>query len=265
MPGPYSHPIFVQKLRTPRKGITGRFRDVLSIGGSSYYIKSEGIETRTYIYNYFNLLEDAKYRSKWEVNFYSSNGKLAKKVKGVFEGAENVIVDSKDIKELDDFGVIHTKIRMDEGSDMFVQPYTTTFFNEYYRPDSPKHGIFAHSLGAPAAIHYSYYRYSSGWSIKTGFRPYLLIASGCKFHRIGHRACAHAKINFINFNKEVLSLEVKKLKTMECRRLDLFELCRPLKEHLADRPFSIVIDGENILSKPYFYQSDGKFLLGEHL
>ncbi len=262
MPGRNSHPIFVKKM-CDRKGIIGRFRDILSVGGISYYIKSEGIQTRIYIYNYFHLLADENFKSKWEVNLYSRDGKIAKKLTGAFEEGETVVLDTAEISELDDFGVIHTKIKCAHG--MFDQPYTTTFFNEYYRPDSTNHGVFAHSLGAPAAIHYTYNRYSSGWSLKSGFRPYMLIGSGCKFNKIGHGKCTRANLTFINYKKEKMSLEMERLRPMESRRLDLFAILPGLEGHLSDKAFSIVIEAENLLSKPYFYQTDAKFLMGEHL
>lgn len=264
MPGQDSHPIFIKKL-VQRKGLIGRFRDMLSIGGISYYLKTEGIETRIFLYNYFNLLADENFKTKWELNLYSRKGKILKKLAGFFEGSETVVVDTKHMRGLDECGVIHVKINPSSASKMLLEPYTTTFFNQYYMPSDDTKGIIAHSLGAPAAIHYAYNRYSSGWSIEAGFKPFLMIASGCKFHKIGHGKCSGAKLIFINSKKEKMEMTLEKLKPMELRRLDLFEILPELKEHLADKVFSIVIEGENILSKPYLYQSDGVFLMGEHL
>lgn len=238
---------------------------MLSIGGISYYLNTDGIFTRIFLYNYFNLLANEKYKTKWEVDLYSQKGRLLKKLVGVFEGPETVVLDTAIIHGLDKYGTIHTKIKASHPLHMLRDPYTTTFFNEYYMGADDKKGIIAHSLGAPAAIHYEYHRYSSGWSIKPGFKPYLLIASGCKYHKIGHGKCSGARITFINSKKEKMELELEKLKPMEMRRLDLFQLLPGLTDHLSDKGFSIVIEGENILSKPYLYQSDGNFLMGEHL
>lgn len=257
------NPYFQSKLR-PRRGFPKGFLDkAASVGGSSYYLNGEGIFTRIYVHNYFHLLSGGPFEASWIVDLYSPSGKRTKRFTGQFKGPETVVIDLRNEKNIPEFGVIHTRIITDEKTEVIGEPYTTTFFNEYYRL-VPDKGIFAHSLGAPAAAHYPYERVSLGWMNTEGFRPHLLIASGCQYNRIGHSACADCTVTFVNSKKENREIKIGPLKTMACLNVDLFAYDPGMEAHLGREPYYIKFKGKNVLSKPYYYLSDGQRLLGEH-
>lgn len=266
--GPNAHPLFVKEFAPARKKpLLSFLRNDLALGNISYYINDDVFVTRVYVHNYFRFLCDADVPARYVIKCYNRAGKQVAVQRGELGSTlETKIVELKDIKGLDTFGVFRVYL-IPASPDMFIpHAHATIFFNEYYRPGSPN-SIIAHSLHVPTARHSDavYTRTSPGLVIPDGFRPYVLIAGGCSFPHFLHPACASATVSLTNEKGEERSVEVTPMKPFECQRLDLFSIDPVLREHVGTRPFILSISGKDFLSKPFIFISNGTMTSGEHL
>ncbi len=253
-------------VQTRTNSLLSRFRGDLALGNISYYINDDVFFTRVYVHNYFKFLCDADVPARYVIRCYNRKGVQVAQIKGDLTDVETEVIELKDIKGLDTFGVFRVSI-IPTSPDMFIpHAHATIFFNEYYRPGSPN-SIIAHSLHVPTSRHSDavYTRTSPGLVVPEGFRPYVLIAGGCGFHPFMHPACASAEISFTNEKGEKRTVPVPAMKPLECRRLDLFAMDPELRSHIGTRPFVLSVVGKDFLSKPFIFISNGTTTSGEHL
>ena len=198
--GKAAHPIFIKQfVSSGSKPFLSRFRDVLTLGNTSYYMHGEqGFFTRVFIHNYFRFMCDADISARWRIQCYDRTGKIAVELEGVLKDQENTIVELADVKGLDAFGVLRVYLIPDASNVFIPQPHGSMFFTEYYIPGTNT-AILAHSLHIPRSSHGPIYiREASGLSVPRGLRPFLFIASGCSFNRFWHPACTTVNLDFTN-------------------------------------------------------------------
>lgn len=264
--GPNALPFFIKEFVPAR---TARFRssnrDHLALGNISYYVHDEVFLTRVYLYNYFRFLCDADIPARYKIELYTRKGKLAATLAGKFKG-DTEVIELSQIPGLDAFGILRVRIIPDSPEVFIPHAHSTIFYNEYYRLGSST-AVMAHSLHIPAARHSKdpYVRTSPALLIPEGFRPYLLIASGCSFNQWGHPACSTASLNFINEKKEERKILVSPMKPLESQRLDLFAMDGGLQKHIGARPFILQVTGKEYLAKPFIFITNGVSYMGEHL
>lgn len=193
------------------------------------------------------------------------DGKQVLDLKGNFYNQETSVIDFAEYQGLDKFGVMRVQVIL-RSPELFLPKLHTTMYNkEFYRPGS-SNGIMAHSLHVAQATHgLPYPRISPGLLVARGFRPYLLIASGCGFHSFLHPSCAKASLTFINFENNERVYQVPSMRPGQCHLLDLFDSYPSLADHIQDKPFGLKVVGENFLSKPFIIFSNGEAIMGEHL
>ncbi|MEK7623236.1 MAG: hypothetical protein AAB408_01015 [Patescibacteria group bacterium] len=265
--------LFAQKLipRTERPLMT-LANDLLSIGSVSYYFAgsiggaSDRWQTKIFLHNYFPLLADALFPAEWEVRLYGAEGQLLWCQSGEMTGAPaTVVLDTATIPGLDTYGVVFVHIKGHPKEMVFKEQYASVFFTEYYVPGTQKK-ILAHSLGGSLkATHYAYHATSTSWVTPPGFRPYLFLANGCDFQDWCHPRCAQARVTFINDKKQKAVITVPPFGKRACQQIDLFAREPKLQAHLGDRPYQIEVDGDNILPKPYLFETNGTHVFAEHL
>jgi hypothetical protein len=264
--GPNAHPLFIKNLEQKKDH---RFRvllgDPYSLGMISYYL--HGVHnwyTKVNIYNYLSLLADTPIPAEYEIICHNRDGKVVQRIKGLLGPYESIIVNLKEYKKLDEYGILHVHIRTKSPTWLIKNPYNGVFFTEYYIPGSQQ-SIFAHSLGNPNPSHYSYSRLATSLLVPPGFDPHLLIGNGCSLNRFLHPSCGGAILTFINSHKKELKVETNNIPPLGSHMLDLFKLWPNLREHIGTDLFSVRIEGQNIISKPYMFQWNGKTGWGEHL
>lgn len=265
--GPNAHPLFVKEfVQTRTRSLLSRFRGDLALGNISYYINDDVFFTRVYVHNYFKFLCDADVSARYVIKCYDRSGVLVAEVKGNLTNTETEVLELKEIKGLDTFGVFRVYL-IPTAPDMFIpHAHATIFFNEYYHPGSPN-SIIAHSLHVPTPRHSDaiYTRTSPGLVVPEGFRPYVLIAGGCSFHPFMHPACASAEASFTNEKGKERKIPIPSMKPLQCQRLDFFAMDPGLQKHIGTRPFVLSIAGKDFLSKPFIFISNGTTTSGEHL
>ncbi|GEM_PF-5778807 len=266
--GKAAHPIFIKQfVSSSSKRLLSRFRGVLSLGNTSYYIHGDqGFFTRVFIYNYFRFMCDADIAARWRIQCYARNGAIVAELEGVLKSdEESVVIDLAQVKGLDAYGVLRVYVIPDDPNLFIPNPHGNLFFNEYYIPGTSV-AIMAHSLHPPRAGHGPIYiREASGLTVHKGLRPYLFIASGCSFNRMWHPACTKVSLTFLNRDGQEKKIAVPAMKPMACQKLDLFAMDPEMAGFLGNQPFAIKVIGEQFLAKPFIFLTDGKTALGEHL
>ncbi len=265
--GPSAHPAFIQRLVPSRtRPILSRARRVLSLQNNCYYLHGAfGLYTKTYLTNYFNFLCDTKMPASWHIECLRRDGTKGLKLTGDFSDQETTVIDFAEYNGLDAFGVMRVQVILRSPEIFLPDVHATLYYKEFYTPGSVI-GIMAHSLHVAKANHgIPYPRISPGLLVPPGFRPHLLIASGCGFQPFMHAACANASLAFINFENKKQIYSVSAMKPGECLRIDLFEQYPALSAHLQNKPFALQVVGENFLAKPFILFSNGTTVMGEHL
>lgn len=263
--GQMSHSQFVSKIVQSKWPLLNQYNVVLSSGAVHYYLHNEaGWYTRVFLHNYFNLLADAPFPAIWKIFLFDRLGKKLRSISGSFGEAETAMIDLRQFTDLDQSGIIEAHVIAQAPGLRFSHPYRTVFFVEHYLPDTTK-SIIAHSLGLFEPTHFSYHRVSTGWITPINFRPYLFIGSSCNHHSFGHSLCSVGTVSFINYKNKRHNLSIPAGGPRSCRKLDLYKLDPYLLEHLEGKPYYIEIDGKNILSKPFLFQTDGVRAMAEHL
>ncbi|MDO8499660.1 MAG: hypothetical protein Q7S66_03295 [bacterium] len=264
--GSNCHQIFVQKLaKITERPWLARLQNLLSLGGVHYYMhETAGWQTRVYLYNYFSFLSDSNFLASWDITVYNRLGVKVAHRTGELKARETQIIEVSEIGPVDEFGVIHVHVRPHQPDYFLPKPYNTIFFVEHYIPGTDK-SIIAHSLGSPQASHFSYHRISTSWITPVGFRPVLFVANSCFFNRVFHPYCGRGNATFINYKNHKRTVAIPSFGPLACRKIDLFTVDPRLSDHLAGQPYSIEVEGRNILSKPFILQTSDAAILAEHL
>lgn len=265
--GDHAHPIFIQQLaRTTRRPIRTLERDVLALWNSSYYFNGKfGLFTKLYLTNYYRFLCDADMPASWHVQCLKRDGSLARELNGDFGSRPAEIIDLAKQSGLDEYGLLRVKIILRSKEYVLPRIHASLFFTEYERPGTTT-TLMAHSLHVGMASHGpAYTRISPALIVPPSFRPHLLIASGCGFHRWLHPACANAALTFIPANNLAKTFFIKPMKPRACQAIDLFDEFNGLEEHIGHEPFLLRVHGQQFLAKPFIFFTNGEAIMGEHL
>lgn len=265
--GPQAHPIFLKSLaKISRRPIKTLERDMLALWNSSYYFHGIfGLYTKIHLTNYFRFLCDADVPASWHVQCLDRHGRVVCELNGDFGSDLSVIIDLSTQPKLDAFGIIRAKVILRSREVVLPRIHATLFHTVYERPNTTT-SIMAHNLHVGMASHGpAYTRISPGLIVPPTFRPHLLIASGCGFHRLFHEACTHALLTFINTRNEPKTFTIKPMKPRECQCIDLFSECEGLAEHIGNEPFSLRVRGQQFLAKPFIMLVNDQAVMGEHL
>lgn len=260
-----SHPVFKTKLIDLKSYSLAKLANkFLSLGGVSYYLFDEQHSTRVVLFNYFSLLAGGDFLAEWKVDLYSTEGERIFSKKGHFEKQEQAVVDLDDIRPASPYGIVVVYINTLNGGITMKQAYDSVFFTEHYSRNSPHHDI-AHSLRWPTPVKHEYSITGHGFSFLPNATPFLLV--GNSLNRAYNFPKHYSKPRIIAINSKGVSKigSVELIPPMGCRKVDLVKTIPGLREHFGDEPGMIQIKGLNILRKPFFYQTDGKFISSDHL
>ncbi len=238
-----------------------------SAGCIGYYLNNDnGWRTRIFIHNYFALLNDGPFEALWEVSWYKQDGTLANKKSGEFNGTQTAIIEMCQIDGLDKYGITQVHVTPKNHKYTNKQPYSSLFFSEYYIPETNQ-SVMAHSLsGAIKASHCMFNHIGTGFITPVGFRPYIFVGNSCGFAGFKHTICGGGFFTFINNKKEKKVVEISQLKSRGCKKIDLFEVEPTLKDHLGHDPYTVELEGKNILAIPFLFQTNKhNHALAEHL
>lgn len=241
------------------------FNKTLSSGCIGYYIKDNIWQTRIFLHNYFALLNNDSFPARWDVAFFSKDGKFIKKLRGFFSGPETTILGLNEIDGLDTYGITWVKISMNSKTYVPSDAYSSVFFSEYYTPGT-KMSVLAHSLsGTLKASHNVYSHTGTGFTTPVGFHPYIFIGNACNFQSWGHGDCGDCKITIINHRGQKIVTTVSNIPQHGCRKIDLYSNLPNLEAHFENQPYVIEVTGNNLLAIPFLFQTNGKVVLAEHL
>lgn len=265
--GNNAHFIFKQHIR--KKKMTdmltpGSFFE--PVGGISYFVCGDGLETKIYIQNYFPLLIDSSdARATWSVDIYAARGEKIETQKGRLSGSSGAVIVLSDEKKYGKLGMLWVKIGFDDAEYTANKPFGTIFFTEFSRKtEKITHKIMMHSLGFPTASIYDYERTTTGLMMPKDSSPYLIYANGSLLQNSGTEA--GGTITFVNAKHERLDVTIPKITaSLGSNKLDLFSAAPSLRPHIGEAPFSMHLKGSNILGKPLLIVEGKDTFKGDHL
>lgn len=261
-----THPIFGQRLINLKNSRLAKLANkFLSLGGVSYYLFDEEFSTRVVLYNYFSLLAGDDFGAQWRVDLYSSEGKKIFSKKGYFKKEEHAVIDLDDIKPDSTHGVVVAYINtLNGGGEIIKQPYDSVFFTEHYSRTSENHDI-AHSLRWPTPVKHEYNITGHGFSFLPDATPFLLVGNSYNRAYSFPRYYSNPVVTAVNFRGDSKVGLVDPIAPMGCAKVNLLKIIPGLREHFGEEPGMIQIKGLNVLRKPFYYQTNGKFISSDHL
>lgn len=259
------HPIFNQKIVDLKSSLLARLANkFLSVGGASYYLFDEEYSTKILLFNYYGFFANNDFGTEWLVELYDSNGRRICVKSGVFEGQELAIIDLDDIKPRSPFGIVVCHIKPNNKGKILGKVFDTVFFTEHHRRDTVYHDV-AHSLRWPTPIPYDYGIVGHAFSVVPDATPFLIIANSYQGSFLPKKIYCEPEIKLVNYRGESRQAKSSPIPPMGCRKINLFEIFPDGREHLGNTPSVIRVSGKNILRKPFFYQTDGRYFSSDHL
>lgn len=261
----FAHPVFNQKLKNLKSNVLARLANkFLSVGGTSYYLHDHAYATKVVLFNYFSLLANRDFHAEWTIDFYSNDGKKIFSREGTFRKQELAVVDTKDLDIQSPYGVVVAHIKPCEDATILGKIYDSVFFTEHYSLHGPHHDI-AHSLRWPTPVRHLYQISGHGFSFLPDAKPFVLIGNSYNRKFDFPKFYSRPTVEAINAQGTVKKITVPPIPALGCYRVDLLEHIPDLRGHFKDQAGMIRVTGENVFRKPFFYQSNGKFIASDHL
>jgi hypothetical protein len=267
--GKQAHFIFGRSLR--KKGLLDRIaprNGFESVPCISYFLNDERFETKVYLQNYLSLLADSPaVAARWYLDAYSSEGKRVARREGSFTGLQGAIVDIAGLGDVGTFGVLMAGISLNDAEHRMDRPLHAVFFTEFSKRETRRpQKIISHSLNSPVAGLFGYRRSFTGILLRPGCALYLLIANGSLLKPVPFASPASGVVSITNADHRTIHAPLPEIrKSLGSRKIDLLALIPGLPEHVKDQPFSLKLDGRNILSKPFLMMVGDDIFLGDHL
>ena len=93
-----------------------------------------------------------------------------------------------------------------------------------------------------------------------------MIANGSLLKPVPFATPASGTVSITNAEHRTINAPLPEIReSLGSRKVDLLALMPGLPEHVKDQPFSLKLDGRNILSKPFLFMVGDDTFLGDHL
>lgn len=262
-----SHPLFSSALRDFKYSFVAKLANrFFSLGGVSYYLHDKEFYTKVFLYNYASFFAGKPFGADWSIELYSPNGECVFKKTGSFLKEELVVVDLREENIQSPFGLVVAHIMPREISWVLPKFFDAVFFTEHHRYPGIWHDV-AHSLRYPTPFNYRYKKTGHAFSFMAGATPYLIFANSYKksvpLPRV--EECIPF-VRLINSKGKEKSFSLPQaIPPLGATRVNILDYIPDAHDFFENEPGLIMVSGNNIIKKPFFYQTKDTYISSDHL